>query len=1003
MTAKATALENSDIHVAAEYFSDAPYAEGAEGERRLLDTARAEGVFIIRESTKKHIDQFESMRSQTYRNAQHIPAVEAIRQVGLVPLFEDEFEVQQLNPDGSTEAVLVHVEEIRESDTTARLFQYGGYWHLWAQSSAAKEVEVGNENYVNPFTTLLIDTIRTHRPKVVFAATPSRLTRSISQAHLFLANLARNVDHICIANQRFDLTGPFAPMSYMFLNFLFWAAAQERDAIVGRMATGRIGGINAGRWPIGQVSVPLGHTLTENRELIVQPGAKELVREMMLTLSADVPDRLKVDILSDLGVTNRNGPIGATANPTGAINALFSWAPLWISGEYLWRHEGDYSGVEVLAGTPVSRRDEKDPGELQMLVRVEPLPGGWAEPEVLRHFETAARNRSANTKLNAKEPRPVHDTIKDQSRDWGLLASIKPAQYMAGVDAATVSARAGSRAKGTISTFAGRTWTDKAHHYEIRILGDMYAVRRRLRSEAPGGFTVAQFTREQLHRDMLPALAAALREGVDGILKPDYKLFASAHTMRIADNRLATIDALRKRAGDARARAATALSNSQDPDIDEHQRRALMASDRKLRGDADAADAKAADLQRQQPSVNLAAETFDATTDVWLPALASLHGRDRVSQEVHRALQVVLTDFRLTRSGALWTGSVKLNLNTAHGIAVLGPITWRIGPGGLGTPDLAERHIKARHTTIVERAILAETLRVTCGLPRATADLICRSPFTELGHIIAHKLCEHPVPDWVGAQWRHPAFMEWVTNIYSDPKFVWGPQVSTTRPLRQLAANLVAQRGRVTGSELLEELAPVSLRFTHYLAHRQPTDGVLVSPRQPSVQSSGESSFAKRVLTPFRCKEGHAARIVTLIPEVVTDLLCECGQMAGVADIGYPADLVFPDEYQLLLAPELECREHAAIEQRIKLERPLAPLPQGVVDVLEAHGPMQLGGIKAALIDAGVARPTMGKQQIGYAVNTLRRQGRVRPLNEVGWPVWALTRAGRERVTRLKQ
>lgn len=441
----------------------------------LKPKVRALGLFVARESDRYNIELFDGLRENTYQDQRKIPAVDAVRRAGLAPLNGPSFTIAELQPDGSSKPVKVLVTEIREGSTKAHLFFYRGYWHLWSRASAHALDAGGRDGRENAFTTILIRVIRQLRPKCLFAANLSRLVRRMEQGSRLTCHLMTNVDHVYVKEMKFDLVGPYGSIGLIFLNMLTWVAAMERDAIMMRLTAGRVSRWRRGEWAFGDQIVPFGYKLIDGH-LKPDVTKRPIIREMLLLLSTDLPDAAMQQALGELGVTamrtevgsDTSVPFGALTHAASAISALYAWAGLWVTGEYLLRHSNPIPGAEEVAGIAVTRYetadgepDPEDHGELQMLHQVELPEDGWAEPEVLNAFLSRARARTRDLISRGRNrTRPLSDAVVDASHDPAVLADILPNLWAVGHDKASSASRDSARARSVISALSGRTWED---------------------------------------------------------------------------------------------------------------------------------------------------------------------------------------------------------------------------------------------------------------------------------------------------------------------------------------------------------------------------------------------------------------------------------------------------------------------------------------------------------------------------------------------------------------
>lgn len=442
--------------------------------------SRPLGLFVVRESDEWDLELFNAMREQTYLRHRDVAAVEAIRLAGLDPFAEGgTFTVRETDRFGVTRDVRVVVEPEREGSARAVLFYYGGYWHLWSRTSAAKLGASG----VNDFTQLLIRVLRRIRPVNLYAANFSRLIRSQSQGSRLQAELDGTVDVVWAGEMAFPFAGPQAQVGMMMFSMFSMIASMERDWIVQRLLAGRIAKWRRKEWPHGTNHVPFGHTIDPvTKELVVDVSARAAVREMMLVLgNPETPPAEMIRQLQRAGMTGMRRhrrlenfvPVTALKNATWFINTLYAWAALWCDGEYLFRVTNVFPHMQELAGVPVVRDPEvpDDVGEMQMLYKVGLPEGGWAEPEVVAQFRNAAvaRMRGLVAK-GATDVRPLAPSVVNESANPELHTQLLNADRAKGQDAAVRGRRDRARAKRTIAPFTGRGWFEDDWYYELQVM-----------------------------------------------------------------------------------------------------------------------------------------------------------------------------------------------------------------------------------------------------------------------------------------------------------------------------------------------------------------------------------------------------------------------------------------------------------------------------------------------------------------------------------------------------
>lgn len=455
-------------------------------------------LFNVRESDEKNRSLFANMVDQSYVPYRDDPWIAALLAVGLAPLdAEDTFAVQVASREG-VQRVEVSVTRIRRGSSTIVYFRTGPYGHAWAMSSAAKENAEGD----NDFTQMLIERVKSLRPQVLVVQAISRLARSVGEGSLVVSAVVKSVDQVWVGGYNLmEMTGPNASYGKQALSRQVEFAANERDSIVSRTLAGRVGRARAGAWPFGKSAVPFGYELEpRSRRLVAVAGVRERVREMLLALGEDSAPSVIIDQLAALQVPARRPRSSqllayqtqARDNPRAVVDGLLSWAPVWVNGEYLYRWACPYPGLVEFNGAPVvSIPDDRDNGEIQVLLHVEVPEGGWAEDAVLRRVAEMAKLRSAaqvaSDSLVAE--RPLHASIEAQSVDPDLLRAVQGAHRKG-----ERRAQAGPRKRGTpkVAPFSGFSWWDEGAHYELKVAKNGYEVVRRARThepEASGGKT----------------------------------------------------------------------------------------------------------------------------------------------------------------------------------------------------------------------------------------------------------------------------------------------------------------------------------------------------------------------------------------------------------------------------------------------------------------------------------------------------------------------------------
>ena len=438
---------------------------------------RVKGLFLVRESDKFDRSVFSGMAAQTYaafRAIARVAEVEAVAKLGLSPL--DQRFIQVTYRDGRRKVTKsVEVFRRREGTTKAYIFQVGEYVHVWSQASAAEANELG----ANEFTQLLMSAIREFRPLNLYAANVTRLIRSQTYGNELISVLPGNVDTLWVQNITLPLTGPTGGISILMLQIMGWCAALERDAIVQRTQTGRVFRWACGDWAPGATAIPFGYKYVKRkRRLVPDPTMRDIVEEMLVILAAEAPPSEKARALDELGVvssrtdrkTGKPIEFSAMAHPDQAIRGLMSWAPLWCHGEFLFRIRSSFPHMKELAGVQIMRHPDvdRDPGEIQLLHKVDVPEGGWARPEILELFAAKAIAESEMRVQNgATRNRPLSERNARDSEDPILLDRVLNRGNMDQRDVVTLRKRNAARALSFLRAQLGRSWINDGWLYEL--------------------------------------------------------------------------------------------------------------------------------------------------------------------------------------------------------------------------------------------------------------------------------------------------------------------------------------------------------------------------------------------------------------------------------------------------------------------------------------------------------------------------------------------------------
>lgn len=436
---------------------------------------RPESLFFVRESDEFDAVLFDAMREQTYQLFREIAEVDAIRELGMLPMeCKGSFQISEPCEDGTLVRRTVLVEVITRGRTRAYLFHYRGHWHLWSKASATK----ANDEGLNEVTEILCEVIRRVRPRTLRCANFSRLIRSQDQAGLVLHACNGNVETIYAGTTEFPLTGSGASVGKMMFSMFAMVASMERDWIVQRLLTGRIAKWRRGEWPYGASTIPFGYRLnTRTKTLEIVPEHQKIVREMLLVLAGDLTPRAKLDALGGLRVTGmrnhrglkRRTTLSGRAAAKAAIDNFYAWAPIWIDGEYLLRLTNVFPGMTELAGAPIVREDDDDDGELQMLHQVPVPESGWAEAEVIAAFRDAALRNATSLVTGGRRPaRALGPDVVAKSLDSELLGHLLNPHRARGYDHDYYRRRKGGDTHETVAPLTGRSWVSGGWTFELR-------------------------------------------------------------------------------------------------------------------------------------------------------------------------------------------------------------------------------------------------------------------------------------------------------------------------------------------------------------------------------------------------------------------------------------------------------------------------------------------------------------------------------------------------------
>ncbi|GAB3868923.1 hypothetical protein GCM10028801_45550 [Nocardioides maradonensis] len=493
------------------------------------------------------------------------------------------------------------------------------------------------------------------------------------------------------------------------------------------------------------------------------------------------------------------------------------------------------------------------------------------------------------------------------------------------------------------------------------------------------------------------AFAEACRNGIDVMRLAGHTTYHGVGSQLTLDSRAQQVAALTALLADTRAAEARARRYSLEAD-DAHEADSY-------RDAARAAASHAADIQQQideladDPiAVDLDAP-FDVCADVLLKAATRLREcGNEVTQEEFAALKTVMPVLRIERRAGRFWASATVRVNTTDGVAELGPVEWTLDVRGHGAQTVRTNLSPGFNHNPASRKLLIHELKVRGNLTANAARTLANAPFTQLPHVVLHHACGDPYPDWVGDEWRTDAFGTWVTGVYTDPGFWWlgsGKYVRVSYE-RQALATYAASHPEFSHTDAVRDLPlelTAAIRSYTRPSAPSPSSPSRVRPWMPSLVETTSPSVlpTQASYRGVTCDCGNIASIVARVPEIPSDLLCDCLLAPGGVNLGMPADLRFPADYRALRMPQEDCI--AALRSRYDqwVENPPARPRQLLLqtDRLTAGATnLELAGTRA---DAAISSPILRRlEQHGLLTHDGGRPRR-----------WRYTALGAERARQL--
>lgn len=289
-------------------------------------------------------------------------------------------------------------------------------------------------------------------------------------------------------------------------------------------------------------------------------------------------------------------------------------------------------------------------------------------------------------------------------------------------------------------------------------------------------------------------------------------------------------------------------------------------------------------------------EGFDASADVLTEAMRGLVRAPRMTRLEHDNFRRVVPQLRVWPTVDGWGAEAYVRILVADGLAVLGPITWtvvtdRAGMGAMRS-NLRDRPLPAQQSPAQVESMLVHE----ANLSAPAAHVLARAPFPELAQLVLHSTSGRDLPNWVEEQWREPAFVEHVLEVYASRQFERSQNYGRLRHVAQGVVDCTAAAGLLTLSEFRRSYPGASAGDLWPLARPESRDATSHG-RRPPVRLVTDAEGA-RALASVMCQCGLPATTMARGPEIPGALLCSCGR-APFAERGSTASkVIFPPIYQ---------------------------------------------------------------------------------------------------------
>ncbi|QXC61615.1 hypothetical protein KSP35_01840 [Aquihabitans sp. G128] len=334
---------------------------------RLFD--RATALVLNRESTSGSYDLLRGMQVTTLAMNKDLPGMTDVVAAGLGPLLDDECPFPRIR--------------FKTGKLRAVIYCHRGVWHFLATGTAA----IWRPNSENQYCAVLVDLITVLRPRILAAASISRLLRSVKVGATIHACIDQRVSTVRLGTTELVLSDA---MSGVIWSAYAPIAATERNLIVQRLLIGKVNKWRRGEWLFGDNAIPPGYCLTERRLAIDEAmvGAVKRIIELLADPRASsiwtVGELGKAGLRSREPGPGRGRPLSATTNHSSTIRGLAKFLPLYATGKQVLRLAVPFPGLDDFAGLPVNRVDGLDDhGFVELPYDLDVPPGGWADADLL--------------------------------------------------------------------------------------------------------------------------------------------------------------------------------------------------------------------------------------------------------------------------------------------------------------------------------------------------------------------------------------------------------------------------------------------------------------------------------------------------------------------------------------------------------------------------------------------------------------------------------------------